>query len=144
MQNNNVKPSETETDKENLTMEAANVIALDLIIAHIDYANALYAELPESDISKLQRIQNMTAKIVTGVNKYDSSTTALKTLHWLPLHLRIKHKVLTHVFRCVHGLAPGYLCALILSTRTNIKTGPSFRKQGCHSASAFHETQAVC
>ncbi len=29
-------------------------------------------------------------------------------------------------------------------TRTNIKTGPLFQKQGCHSASAFHETPAVC
>ncbi len=61
----------------------------------------------------LQCIQSMTAKFVTGVKKYDSSTTALKTLHWLPVHLRIKHKVLTLVFRCIHGLAPDYLFALI-------------------------------
>ncbi len=100
-------------------MEAAKSIVLGLVIAHIDYANALCEELPESDIRKLLRNLNMAAK--TGVTKYDSSTTALKTatvhkaqLHsWLPVQLCIKHKVLTLVFRCIHGLAPDYLCALI-------------------------------
>ncbi len=105
MQNSNAKPAETETDK-SLTMVAAKIIALGLILAHIDYANALYPELPESDKRKLQRIQNMTVKIVTGVKKYDSSTTTLKTLHWLPVHLRIKQKVLSRMFRFIHGLPP--------------------------------------
>ncbi len=53
-------------------MEAAKAIALGLITAHIDYTNALYVELPESDIRKLQRIQNMTVKIVLGVKKYET------------------------------------------------------------------------
>ncbi len=66
-------------------MEDAKVIAMGLAIAHINYANTVYAELPESDIRKLHRFQNMIAKIVTVVKKYDSSTTALKTLHWLPV-----------------------------------------------------------
>ncbi len=127
-------------------MEAAKVIALSHIIAHIDYANALYAELPESDIpvSKLQHIQNMTAKIVTGVKKYDSSTTAPNTFHWFPVHLRIKQKVLTLVFRCIHGLAPDYLCALI---HPALIPRPGLRPESrdvIQSASAFHDTQAVC
>ncbi len=54
----------------------------------------LQAELPESEIRKLQRIQNITATIVPGVNKDDRSSTTLKTRHWLPVHMRIKHKVL--------------------------------------------------
>ena len=55
----------------------------------------------------------MTAKIVTGADKYDSSTSALKTLHWLSINLRIEYKVLTLVFRCIHKLAPNYLNDLI-------------------------------
>lgn len=96
-----------------LTMGAAKTIALGLVISHLDYANALYAGLPDTDVKKLQRIQNMTAKIVIGVGKYDSSTAALKSLHWLPVHLRIQYKVLTLVFKCIHGSAPGYLCDMI-------------------------------
>ena len=45
-----------------LTMVPTKVIALRLVIAQLDYANALCAELPQSDVKKLQRIQNMTAK----------------------------------------------------------------------------------
>ena len=92
-----------------MTLGAAKTIALGLIVSHLDYANALYAGLPNTDVSKLQRIQSMTAKIIIGASKYDCSTEALKTLHWLPIHLRIDYKVLTLVFRSMHGLAPNYL-----------------------------------
>ncbi len=46
-------------------------------------------------------------------SRYDSSTSALKALHWLPIHLQIRYKTLTLVFRCIHGLAPQYLRDLI-------------------------------
>ncbi len=45
-----------------LAMVATKVIALRLGVTHLDYANALCTELPQSDVKKLQRIQNMTAK----------------------------------------------------------------------------------
>ena len=96
-----------------LTLDAAKTIALGLVISHLDYANALYSGLPATEIKKLQRIQNMAAKIVTKADRYDSSTEALKSLHWLPIHLRIEYKVLTLVFKSLHGLAPQYLCDLI-------------------------------
>ena len=83
------------------------------MIPHLDYANAFSSGLPSTEINKPQWIQNMAAKIVTGAKKHDSSTEALKSLHWLPIHLRIKYKVLTLVFRSLHGLAPNYLCELI-------------------------------
>ena len=38
-----------------LSTGAAKTIALGLIISHLDYANALYAGLPNTDVSKLQR-----------------------------------------------------------------------------------------
>ena len=67
----------------------------------------------------------MTAKSIIGVSKYDSSTEALKTLHWFHIHLRIDYKVLTLVFRSMLGLAPNYLCDLIQvkrSTRSGLRS----------------------
>lgn len=55
----------------------------------------------------------MTAKVVTMANKYDSSTLALKALHWLPVHLRIDFKIIILVFKCLNGSAPKYLCSMI-------------------------------
>ena len=88
-----------------LTLDAAKTIALGLVISHLDYAKDLYYGLPATEIKKLQRIQNMAAKIVAGADRHDSSTEALKSLHWLPFHLRIEYKVLTLVFKSLHGLA---------------------------------------
>ena len=70
---------------------------------------------------------SMAAKVVTGVTKFDSSTAALKSLHWLPIHLRIKFKVLALVFRAVHKLAPAYLTELIIPATT--------RREGLRSQS---------
>ena len=94
-------------------VSAATKIALGLVISHLDYANALYSGLPDVDIKKLQRIQDIAAKIVTQSGKYDSSTAAQKALHWLPIRQRIDFKVCTLVFRSLHGMAPGYLADLL-------------------------------
>ena len=99
--------------RRSLTLSAATKIALGLVISHLDYANALYSGLPDIDIKKLQRIQDIAAKIVTQSGKYDSSTAARKALHWLPIQQRIDFKVCTLVFRSLHGMAPGYLADLL-------------------------------
>jgi len=67
--------------RKSLTLGAAKTIAIGLVISHLDYANVLYSGLPTTEVSKLQRIQNMTVKTITGARKYGSSTEALKALH---------------------------------------------------------------
>ena len=47
-----------------LTKEACETLIVGLVISHLDYANCLYIGLPECDLKKLQRVQNMAAKIV--------------------------------------------------------------------------------
>ena len=51
----------------------------------------------------------LAARAVLGRKVYESSTRCLKQLHWLPIHLRIEHKVLTLVFKALKGTAPQYL-----------------------------------
>ncbi|PIK60274.1 putative RNA-directed DNA polymerase from mobile element jockey-like [Apostichopus japonicus] len=84
-----------------LTKDACHTIVLGLVISHLDYANSLYANLPNVVIMMLQRIQNMAAKLVLKRGKEDSASEALKELHWLPIRQRILHKILTLVFKCV-------------------------------------------
>lgn len=93
-----------------LTKDACHTIVLGLVISHLDYANSLYANLPNVVIMMLQRIQNMAAKLVLKRGKEDSASEALKELHWLPIRQRILHKILTLVFKCVvDKSAPQYL-----------------------------------
>ena len=86
-----------------LTVEATETLVCGLVISHLDYSNAILYGLPEVDIQKLQCVQNYAAKIILKKNKYDSSIGALKELHWLPINLRINHKILSLTHNCIHG-----------------------------------------
>ena len=68
-----------------LTPEAARLIVHGMVTSHLDYGNALYYGLPENSTKKLQRVQNMAAKVILGKTKSDSSRDCLMVLHWLPV-----------------------------------------------------------
>ena len=76
---------------------------------HLDYVNALYCGLPDSDIRKLQWVQDAAARVITGKTQGESISMCLKELHWLPIKCRVQHKLLTLVYRCLIGEAPQYL-----------------------------------
>ena len=64
-------------------------------------------------ITKLQRIQNSAARLVTLSRKYDHVTPILCELHWLPIKYRIMYKILLLVYKCLHDSASIYLQELI-------------------------------
>ena len=73
-----------------LTKDVCIMRMLGLVIVHLDYANGLYIGLPKIYIPRLQRIQNMTAKIVLCRTKRDSATQ-------LPVHSRSEYKMIVTV-----------------------------------------------
>ena len=79
----------------------------------LDSFNSLLHGVPKYELEKLQRIQNAAAKLIVGLKKYDHVTPTLIDLHWLPVHARIDFKVLILVYKCLHNLAPAYMCDLI-------------------------------
>ena len=92
-----------------------------LVLSHLDYCNSLFFGLPDTVLHKAQNIQNWAAKIVLRRGKWESSTQALFDLHWLPIVYRIQFKILTLVFKCIHGQAPDYLrCLIKLKDRSRL------------------------
>ena len=49
--------------------------------------------MSESNVQKLQTIQNKLACVVSGGSRLWSSKEMLMTLHWLPVRIRIKYKL---------------------------------------------------
>ena len=99
-----------------LTEETCKTLVMDLVISHVDYANAILVGLPETDIHKLQWVKNMAGKLILN---NDSVTECFKKLHWLPIKTRIHFKILTLTYKCLNNQVPEYLCNLLTINETN-------------------------
>ncbi len=97
-----------------LSREATETLVHAFIFSHIDYCNGLLYGLPKYQIQKLQRIQNMAAKLVFQQPKFSHVTPLLTQLHWLPVEYRIQFKLLMLTFKGLHGLAPEYICSMFV------------------------------
>ena len=95
-----------------LSTDAANKLAVSLILSRLDYCNSLLAGLPDNKLNKLQRIQNHAARLVLRKSRHASASTLLRTLHWLPVKARFSTKLLVSVF----GVSVRTVCHLIFLT----------------------------
>ena len=105
-----------------LTDDTAAALVHSLVSSKLDYCNSLLYDLPDTKIKRLQRIQNIAARIVAQLPKSCHITPVLKELHWLPVRGRIEFKILLFVYRCVNNLAPEYLSALLKSKQHSYGT----------------------
>ena len=67
-------------------------LAASLVSSKLDYCNSLYSGISQTNLNKLQRIQNSLARVITNTWKYQHITPTLKKLHWLPIKQRIDYK----------------------------------------------------
>jgi hypothetical protein len=96
-----------------LTHRAAEQLVHAFVSSRLDNCNSLLLGIPKVQTDRLQRIQNMAARIVTRTKIRDHITPVLYKLHWLPITHRIQYKVLLLTFKALNGLAPSYLSDLI-------------------------------
>ena len=92
----------------------ADVLVRALVTSRLDYCNALLGGISKQCLSRLQRVQNMAARVIVGAHKYHHITPVLKELHWLPVSKRIDYKILVLAYKALHGQAPTYLTELLM------------------------------
>ena len=100
----------------------------------LDYCNSLYHNLPKSQITRLQQIQNSLARAIVKAPKSSHITPILRSLHWLKITERIEYKLLSLTYKVFTTTRPSYLHNLITvqpprSTRSSSlvrgKSGPA-------------------
>ena len=83
------------------------------ILSQLDYCNAVFGSLNESQIQILQKIQNSAVRFIFNLSLRDHITPYLKELHFLPVKQRINYKIAMLTFKSIHGIAPPYITELI-------------------------------
>src|SRR5208282_6001086 len=79
----------------------------------LDYCNSLYYNLPQSQLKRLQAIQNSLARCITSSSRFQHITPGLKSLHWLKVEQRIQYKLISLTYSSLQHNSPLYLRRLL-------------------------------
>lgn len=91
-----------------LSKECRQSLVHAYVTSRLDYCNSILYGLPKYQLSKLQRIQNMAARLITDTMKFDHIKPVLYNSHWLPVNYRIQFKILMITFKAIHRLGIHY------------------------------------
>ena len=96
-----------------LTTAATETLNNAYVTSKLDYCNVLLNGLPAKLMSRIQKVQNYAARVITYHPLREHITPILAHLHWLPVEQRVQFKVLLYVYKAVTGLAPPYITQLL-------------------------------
>ena len=87
-----------------------------LVSSCLDYCNSLLSGIVETDLTKLQRVLNRLACVVTKSPPFTRTVSLLHSLHWLPVKYRVHFKICLLTYKALHEEQPVYLCSLIATS----------------------------
>ena len=99
-----------------LTYELKIQLVHSCVFSFLDYCNCTYGGLSDSNIRKLQKVQNDSVRFIfniKGKDQWNPISPQMKKLHFLPVHYRIMFKISLTVYKCINNIAPEYLSSLV-------------------------------
>ena len=85
-----------------LDLESAKLLANALVSSRLDYCDSLLSGTAETEPTKLQRVLNHLARVVTKSPPFTRSVPLLRSLHWLPVKYRVHFKICLVTYRALH------------------------------------------
>ena len=108
-----------------LPLSTATALANSLVSSKLDYCNSLYSGISQTNLNKLQRIQNSLARVITNTSKYQHITPTIKKLHWLPIKQRIDYKTCLLTYKTLTNQQPTYLYNILSFPSHSVSTRSS-------------------
>lgn len=105
-----------------LDKESATTLMHAFITSRVDYCNALFVNLPKKDLMRLQLILNRAARLIFNLPPFESISSYLYELHWLPVKARIEFKLCLLVYKALKFKQPSYIYGLLnhYSSHSNV------------------------
>jgi len=122
-----------------LTLDTAKTIAASIVGSRLDYCNSLLYGMSQANIDRLQRAQNVLARVVAQAPSTISSADIRRNLHWLPINHGISYKLSLLTWKALYTAEPSYLSELIspyvpARTLTFLQHVPSINTNGCYKS----------
>ena len=103
------------------SLNVRKTLAETLVLSKISYCNVAYAQLPNYQINRLQRIQNTATGYV--LNRYARMTEATEHLKWLPIKENNEFSISKLVFLALNDTNwPKYLPIETVKNRVSLRT----------------------
>ena len=96
-----------------LDLNDAKLLASALVSSHLDYCNSPLSSVVDTDLAKLQRVQNRLACVVTKSPSFTYSVPLLHSLHWLPVKFRVDFKICLLSYKNLSKKQPVYVHFLL-------------------------------
>ncbi|XP_033643909.1 uncharacterized protein LOC117303720 [Asterias rubens] len=84
-----------------------------ILVGGTDIIIKISSSISSAHPTCIQNVQRTSAHVIVKRKKYDSITSELTALHWLPIQQRIKFKVLLLVYKALHKHLPSYISDLL-------------------------------
>ena len=88
-----------------LSVDAAKTAVQSFVSTRLDYCNSLMNGIADGLMQRLQAVQNVAARLITGARRRDHISPVRRQLHWLPVRQRVQFKLAVLVFKALHGQA---------------------------------------
>ena len=99
--------------RRHLDLDSVKLFATVLVSSHLDYCNSLLYGIADFDLTRLQRVQNQLARLVTKSHPFTRSIPLVRSLHWLPVRFRILFKINLLTYKILHEKQPVYLHSML-------------------------------
>ena len=80
-----------------------------MILSHFDYGMVIWSNCGETNLSRLQKLQNAAMRIILGMPFRTHINDMLKALHFMDIKSRINYTTGCMMYKVLNDLAPSYL-----------------------------------